>query len=48
SVVSIMDPEQAMQLAEHPDVRPLAFEAKARLQRVLDRLRLPAPAAPAA
>lgn len=48
SVVSIMDPEQAMQLAAHPDVRPLALEAKARLQRVLDRLRLPAPAAPAA
>ena len=46
SVVSIMDPEQAMEFAEHPDVRPIALEAKTRLQRVLDRLS--APAAPAA
>lgn len=36
--VSFMDPESVMSLVDHPEIRPLAGEVKARLERVMDAL----------
>lgn len=38
SVVAVMDPEEALQLAGNEAIRPLASEVKARLTRVLESL----------
>jgi uncharacterized protein (DUF302 family) len=39
SVVSIMDPEAALSLADNKAIAPVAADVKARLQRVLDAVR---------
>ena len=36
--VSFMDPESVLSLVDHPGVKPLAGEVKARLERVLETL----------
>lgn len=36
--VSFMDPESVMSLVDHPDIKPLASDVKARLQRVMNAL----------
>lgn len=36
--VSFMDPESVLSLVDHPGVKPLAGEVKARLERVLEAL----------
>lgn len=38
STVSILDPMQMVNLAENPDLQPVAYEATARLQSVLQQL----------
>lgn len=44
SVVTAMDPEAALSLADNPDVAPIAREVGERLRRVLDQVAAPAPA----
>jgi uncharacterized protein (DUF302 family) len=39
SIVSIMDPEAALGLAERPEIEPLAREVRERLDRVLERVK---------
>ena len=47
SVVAVMDPEEALQLAGNEAIRPLASEVKARLTRVLQSLDREGAVAPA-
>jgi uncharacterized protein (DUF302 family) len=42
SVVTAMDPEAALSLADNPDVAPIAREVGERLRRVLDQVAAPA------
>ena len=47
SVVAVMDPEEALQLAGNEAIRPLASEVKARLTRVLQSIERESAVAPA-
>jgi uncharacterized protein (DUF302 family) len=38
TIVAALDPEEALELAGNDEIRPIAHEVKARLERVLDRV----------